>query len=167
MHYSSFSSNRTEARLLEPYHLLFQGGAWYVVAYCHARGEIRTFRVDRMSDLAATGETFARAPGFNLNAYLGASWGIMRGESHDVAVKFFPPISRYICEGHWHSSQRIDHQEDGSVVFHATIDGLEEIKRWILSFGAGAQVIAPNELLSAVLADHRAAMERYDNVQTD
>ena len=167
MDYTSFSSNRTEARVIDPYHLLFQGGAWYVVAYCQLRAEIRTFRVDRMSRLQVTGHLFTRAPGFNLNAYLGASWGIMRGESQTVTVRFFPPISRYICEGHWHSSQRLDQQEDGSVVFHATVDGLDEIKRWILSFGAGAQVLAPQKLQEAVLAEHREAMERYDDVKTD
>lgn len=164
VNYSSFSSNRTEVRLLDPYHLLFQGGAWYVVGYCRLRREIRTFRVDRISDLEVSGSTFARNPGFNLNAYLGASWGIMRGERCRVEVKFFPPVSRYICEGHWHSSQHLDQLEDGSVLFSATVDGLDEIKRWILSFGSGALVVAPAELKEAVLAEHRQAQERYDDV---
>jgi predicted DNA-binding transcriptional regulator YafY len=160
--YSSFSSNRTETRLIDPYHLLFQGGAWYVVGYCRLRKEFRTFRVDRMSDLTPNGSVFVRAPEFNLGAYLGASWGIMRGERHKVAVRFFPPISRYISEGHWHSSQTVSLEADGSVVFGATVDGLDEVKRWILSFGAAAQVIAPEALYAAVAAEHRDAAARYE-----
>ena len=163
VNYASFSSNRTEVRQIDPYHLLFQGGAWYVVGYCQLRQEVRTFRVDRTSDIESTGAVFSRNPGFNLNAYLGASWGIMRGERCQVAVRFFPPVSRYILEGHWHSSQSLDCLSDGSVVFSVSVDGLDEIRRWILSYGGGAMVLAPEELRLAVMAQHREALARYEN----
>lgn len=161
--YSSFSSSRTETRRIDPYHLLFQGGAWYVVGFCRLRAEIRTFRVDRMRSLTTTDEYFERPRNFSLNAYLGASWGIMRGQTNEVIVKFYPPTSRYIMEGNWHPSQTLTREEDGSVIFTATVDGLDEVRHWIMSFGGGAQVLKPEALRKAIADSLAEASARYNH----
>ncbi len=44
---------RGEQRTLDPWGLLLRGGFWYVIGHDHARGERRTFRVDRFDRRAA------------------------------------------------------------------------------------------------------------------
>jgi predicted DNA-binding transcriptional regulator YafY len=51
--YRSFSGERTR-RELSPHGLVVHSGRWYLAAHDHTRGELRTFRVDRMRRIAVT-----------------------------------------------------------------------------------------------------------------
>lgn len=146
LRYYVFHRDKEEEREIDPYHLFYQGGAWYVVGYCHFRKDIRTFRVDRIKGLTTLSRRFERPKNFSLAGYLGCAWGMVRGERHKVSIRFFPPVSRLIAESQWHPTQRLDAQPDNTLIFHAEIDGLEEISRWVLSFSEYAEVIEPREL---------------------
>lgn len=163
VNYHSFNRDQADTRKIDPYHLLFQGGAWYVLGYCHLRCEIRTFRVDRIRDLHVLPEEFERPRSFSLNAYLGAAWGIMKGDRCKIKVLFYPPASRLIVEGVWHPSQQVTVQPDHTVVFEAVVDGLEEVERWILTFGDGAEVLEPAELRRRVFESTTRASARYSH----
>ena len=67
------------------------------------------------------------------------------GDEH-VKVGFRPTVSRYVEESHWHASQELSKQRDGSIVGEFDLDETEEIKRWIMSFGKHAIVLAPESL---------------------
>ncbi len=58
--YRSFEGEETE-RELSPHGLVVHSGRWYLAAHDHARSDLRTFRVDRMSRVSA-GERSALAP---------------------------------------------------------------------------------------------------------
>jgi predicted DNA-binding transcriptional regulator YafY len=55
------ASEQTSHRLVEPYRLVFTERRWYLVARDTGRQAWRTFRVDRMSELVATGIPFVHA----------------------------------------------------------------------------------------------------------
>ncbi|WP_214102812.1 helix-turn-helix transcriptional regulator [Acrocarpospora catenulata] len=55
--YRSFGG-RVSEREVDPYGLVFHSGRWYVTGFDHARGEVRTFRVDRVGALEVLGEGF-------------------------------------------------------------------------------------------------------------
>ncbi len=71
--YQSFEGERTE-RELSPHGLVVHSGRWYLAAHDHARRDLRTFRVDRMSRVAA-GERSAFPPpdGFDPVAHVSRS----------------------------------------------------------------------------------------------
>lgn len=56
-------------RKVDPYGLA-KLGPWYVVAYCHLRQDLRTFRVDRIRRMATTDESFERPQGFDAYRYV-------------------------------------------------------------------------------------------------
>lgn len=60
---------RPSERILRPLGLFFWGGTWTLAAWCEAREDFRTFRVDRMKTWAL-GSTFPREPGRELEDYL-------------------------------------------------------------------------------------------------
>lgn len=66
------SGDRLTERKVDPYGLA-KIGPWYVVAYCHLRQDMRTFRVDRIRWIRPTPERFARPEGFDAFRYVGAS----------------------------------------------------------------------------------------------
>ncbi len=56
---------RTGERALDCYGLVFHSGRWYVTGHDHGRGEVRTFRIDRISRITSTGEGYAAPTGFD------------------------------------------------------------------------------------------------------
>jgi predicted DNA-binding transcriptional regulator YafY len=49
-------------RVVSPYALVVHGSRWYLVAYDHGRGELRTFRADRCSRIVIADGVFEAAP---------------------------------------------------------------------------------------------------------
>lgn len=143
-----FSVQRGEAtrRRLNPFHLLFRHGIWYVIGFCHLRREVRMFALDRIQEIVQTDETFEIPSDFELNMYLGSCWGIERGDLVTVRVKFDAYQAKWIRERQWHTTQEIEERADGGLIFTAQASGLREIKEWVLSFGEHAEVLEPEEL---------------------
>ncbi|MFF0152002.1 helix-turn-helix transcriptional regulator [Micromonospora sp. NPDC005203] len=52
-------------RELDPYGLVFHAGRWYVTGHDHRRGEVRTFRLDRIGTATPTAATFTVPDGFD------------------------------------------------------------------------------------------------------
>src|SRR4029079_15784662 len=48
--YYSIERDEVSKRKIDPYHLLFQGGRFYLVGYAHERGDMRVFRLSRIKD---------------------------------------------------------------------------------------------------------------------
>lgn len=66
--YADKNSAQT-VRMIRPLGLWFWGGQWTVVGWCLTRNAFRMFRLDRMSKLAATGETFRLETGKTLKDF--------------------------------------------------------------------------------------------------
>ncbi len=69
---------------------------------------------------------------------------------YEVHIRFEGYAARVVGERLWHSTQAIRKlKPDGSVIeFQADLSGLEEITRWVLSWGSKAKVLGPPELRS-------------------
>ena len=59
----------------------------------------------------------------------------------------------FISEKIWHESQKITKLPDGGLEITFRVAGLDEIKRWILSFGPEAVVLEPEKLKEMVRKD--------------
>jgi predicted DNA-binding transcriptional regulator YafY len=145
--------------LLEP---SVQTHALYLLGFDETRGALRTFKVERIEDLALTGETFDEPPTDELAEQLGRAWDIIADQPPtEVALRFSPAVAARVGETIWHPSQRTEAAEDGSLVWRATVAGTIEIKLWILSWGADVEVLAPAELRADVAATLARAAARY------
>ena len=65
MHYAD-SSGAASQRIVRPLGLWYWGKVWTLVAWCELRTDFRMFRIDRMSGIAQTGETFRDEAGKTL-----------------------------------------------------------------------------------------------------
>lgn len=70
----TYASTRGRSqRLVDPYGLVHRSGRWYAVGWCHLRGGVRVFRLDRVDRVERAGpvaETFTPPPGFDVRAHL-------------------------------------------------------------------------------------------------
>lgn len=151
INYYSASRNQDSRRDIAPYHLHYFQGAWYVIAYCCWRKEVRTFALDRIRTIASSNEKFTPAENFSLDNYLGDSLGIERGQqTQKIRISFDPHQARWVRERKWHPSQEIENQADGSLIITFRVSSWREVKQWVLSYGHHAQVLEPKSLREEV-----------------
>lgn len=168
INYHSAHKDETSQRVIEPYMLLEYGGAWYVVAWCQMRKDMRYFALHRIEDFFLM-EDFRFTPraGFDVNAWVEKAFQMEHtGEEHRVKVHFNPHAARYIRERHWHDSQKLTEHEDRSCTLEFVTQSLDETKRWVLTYGSDAHVLEPPELQEMLLKEHSQAAEKYKRVQT-
>lgn len=167
MRYYTASRDEETQRHLEPYHLRYYDGAWYVVGYCRWRKEVRTFAVDRIRQCEILDETFSppSPEQFSPDIYFGEAWRLQRGaERQRVVVRFSSELARFVRGRVWHPTQETHEEPDGSLVLAFRVLGLEEIKRWLFQFGSHVEVLNPPTLRQEMLeeAERIAAMYRND-----
>jgi len=156
LHYRK-PGQKTEARVVDPYHLANINGEWFLFAFDHARKDIRTFAPARIQSLKPTGKIFERSQKFSLEKRLRDSFGVHAGEGKfEVVIRFEPRAADYIREKKWHPSQTLRDLKDGGVELTMNLSSLAEVLRWVLSWAGEAKVLKPRELAESV----RAAAEK-------
>ena len=151
--YRSQKSNEVKEYTIDPYALVFRRHSWYLLAHCHEHGKVAQFKLVRFRDAVETGDVFAPPKSFSAEDYFKSSWEVWGGgEPVTVRVRFSPMVSLMVSETRRHPTQQVHAQTDGSVIFEATVSGIEEIAIWILGFGKEAEVLDPEELRAHVSA---------------
>lgn len=161
--YYTITRNKLTKRTLDPFHLMFKGGFWYLIAFCHWRNEIKIFRIDRIQEILLTDNTFHVSSEFSLSSYMGKSWKVFRGDGKPqrIEIKIFPPASRWVREEMRHPTQKITPLEDETILFTAELTSFIEIKKWILEMGSCAQVLKPEELKKEIIEEIEGMKARY------
>jgi predicted DNA-binding transcriptional regulator YafY len=154
--------SKAQLRDLDPYHGVRFEGDWYLVAYCHLRREIRTFSLARMITVEMVAETFAIPESFDFRRLTGSHFGVHWSDAlYEVRIWFAAEVAGYVLERRWHPSQKIEEQGDGSLVLSMTVNHLLELKRWVLSWGSAARVLAPEGFRADVARSVREMSELY------
>ena len=132
-------------REIDPYALVHRGGWWYSVGYCHLRQTLRTFRVDRILDLAVLDESFQPPSDFDLRAYLETE----PQPQMNIRLRFGPEGAGIALDNrpYWDS---FEEQSDGSVEVTVAVPDLNLAASIVLSYGGLAVVKEPPELRDLV-----------------
>jgi proteasome accessory factor B len=145
--YSKLGSSGYETRRVQPYHLGCIDQQWYLFAHDLAREQLRTFALPRMRKVASTRIRFRRPADFSITDHLSDSFGVFSGKAkHRVSIHFDAFAARLVSERQWHPSQKISRLPGGEMELTMTLGSLEEVERWILSWGEHARVLEPVEL---------------------
>lgn len=144
--YKAKGKTRGESYLVDPYTLVFYKGGLYLLGYAHKRKAVRTFAAERIVGVETSRERFELPEQFRPEEQFRTAFGIVEEEPMEVRVRFSPAVAQTIRERNWHPSQTVKDEADGSVVLSVTAGGRMEILSWILSYGAHAEVLEPQEL---------------------
>ncbi len=149
--YRKLNSAAHERRVVQPYHLASIENQWYLFAFDIARKQLRTFALPRMRNATASARHFRRPANFSVAAMLSESFGVFSSSGkHRVRIWFDAFAARLVAERKWHESQRIRSAAEGAIVVDLELGSLEEIERWVLSWGTHARVLAPESLVDRV-----------------
>ena len=160
--YISFHDKKQITTTIRPLHLAFMGRAWYVLGYVARFGEVRTFKLGRIRKLTVTDKTFSQPSGVDVENHFGQAWHMIpEGKLYDVHLHFEPKVAANVAEVNWHSTQRVEWNDDGSTEFHVTVDGLGEIMWWILGYGDQVEVISPAALRRRLASMASGLVKKY------
>lgn len=161
--YQKPGNQSPEPRLVDPYGLVYRGGRWYLVGYCHTRRDLREFRVDRIRDLQPSGASFQRPTGFSLEEHLARSdvaGQVKQGPHTAVRLAGEPIVIKQVCE-HWYMRHCLVEQGHGEAFFQVDPTGYSHLPGYLFGFGTSIRVLAPDGLRSALASLARASLEHH------
>lgn len=143
-------------RLVDPYKLWYANGGLYLVGLDHDKQDVRVFAVDRIHSVEVTKRRFEILNGFDFDEYQKTAFQIIGGEPQLIRIRFSPEQAPYVVERIWHESQKFKAQPDGSVILSLSVASLFEVKRWLLGWGADAEVLEPQALRESCSVEFRS-----------
>lgn len=162
--YRSRREERLQSRVIDPYGVLYWCGKWYVVGYCHTRLEIRSFRVERIGKVTATGRFFVRPGDFSTQAFFLRSLLPDMGSNDDglqLVVAGRAEALDDLCD-HWFMSYHLKERTLNQAVF--LIEGKvlhEHVAPFLLPYGKSIQVIEPQSCREKLHAIALELLEYY------
>ena len=161
MRYWGRSQAAPAPRELDPYKLVSRWGRQYCIGYCHQRQAVRTFRLDRIVELAVLDQTFTIPVDFNLQAHLASDPFFQ--PAVQVRLRFGPNAAGVAQDNraYWKS---IEEQPDGAVVVTFEAADLEAAAGMVLRVGFPAAILEPVELLELVRQQARAIAAHIDSI---
>src|SRR5205823_11356234 len=164
--YKKPDAARYEQRYVQPYHLgcVEKGGFFFF--FFVDRQQVRTFALPRIRSVRVSKNKFRRPLDFSIGRFLGESFGVFAKPSktkHTIRIAFDAFAAPRIEERQWHPSQKIKQLRDGGIELSLILGNLEDIERWILSWGSHAQALAPVELKERLSTTASALTEIYRN----
>lgn len=138
-------------REVDAYGLAVRGGSWYLVGLDRDRGEIRSFRLSRLtSSIEDAGAGSAPPEGFRASDHVRVGpWGY--GEPRETAVVAFSPRVAWWATKGIERAEVLRTREDGWVVVAVPSGPEQALAGWVLSFGPDAVVLEPEGLRAEIL----------------
>ena len=137
---------------LSPYLLTFVKRAWYVIGYSSMHKTPRTFKLNRIKELEVTDKCFTEDPTFEFDKHFGLAWSMIpEGRVYNIKLRFSSKVATNVTEIHWHGTQKVTHNSDGSVTVEFRVQGLGEIIWWILGYGDQVRILSPKKLREKVI----------------
>jgi len=160
--YRKPSADGPRARHIDPYGLVYWKNRWYVVGWCHLRGEIRSFRADRMTEAARTERTFTRPEGFSAREFF--MKGILPdphgNQTVTVHIRGREEAMADLC-GHWYFAHVLAERSGGDAWFRLDETAIRTYAPYfLLPYGKSIRVLEPARLrkrlaeIAAELAEH-------------
>ena len=160
--YRKLGGARHEARRVQPYHLGCVENQWYLFGLDLARRQVRTFALPRMRNPRNTKARFSRPADFSISTHLSDSFGVFKGRAkHRVRIRFEPFAARLVSEREWHPTQKFQRLPGGELELSMDLGSLEEIERWILSWGRHATVLEPPALIKRIRETAQSLTRAY------
>jgi predicted DNA-binding transcriptional regulator YafY len=153
--YYTMERDTVGARKVDPYHLLFQGGQFYLLGRSHERDAIRVFRLSRIRGKVAYAtkaeHDFKRPTDFDPRSYATrADWQF--GASVGEAEVWISERIAWQVERHFGRFGSVRPAEDasGDMIFTTEYASVRQLAAWALRLGEHARILSPSELVTEV-----------------
>lgn len=157
--------DRVVERVIEPLGIVLKAGVWYLMA--RTDGQLRTYRVARVSEARMTESRFDRPAGFDLAEAWAESIAAYQASLTriDVTLRAARDRVERITRSFGSLVAEVgvadDPADPSAVLLQLRLESLEDATADLLRFGGGVEVVSPVELRAAVIERARGVLERY------
>lgn len=157
--YNTMSSGATEKRKVDPFHLLYRGGQFYMIGYSHEREEQRMFKLSRIdgkiSYASKAEHDFPPPEDFDPRDYATkAEWQF--GQTPQPASIWISERIAWLVERHFSRAGSIRKPKRGEavpgkgVIFETEFSESAPLVSWVMGLGPRARVLEPVDLAEDV-----------------
>ena len=162
--YQKFGKEIVSKNLLEPYALKEFKNRWYVIAKDRKDDYIKTFGLDRLTNLEITTQKFIYPDDYSIEESYRYCFGIINPEDlepEDIVLSFAPMQGKYIKSLPLHDTQTILTDTEDEMKIQLKLCVTHDFLMELLSFGANVKVIEPESLVSQIKIMHKKAFLQY------
>jgi hypothetical protein len=148
--------------IVEPYFLKRFKQRWYITGRHVQEDKVKTYALDRMSNLNLQTDKFVPDPTFDAEAYFKDSFGIVftHNEVKQITLKVDSHQAKYFRALPLHSSQR-EMVHDAYSIFKYNLRITPDFVEELLSHGPRVVVVSPPELRAMVMNELEASIRNY------
>lgn len=143
--YRGKSDGENSIRIIDPYGILYWCEKWYLIGFCHLRGEIRNFRVDRILKMKHTEDVFDRPKDFSAKEFFIKNL-IPNNNSDDIESLVITGKAEALDDlcGHWFMAYHLKERTLNQVTFSIDKNAIKEyVAYFLLPYGKSIQVVEP------------------------
>jgi proteasome accessory factor C len=156
LRYFTASRQEEKERAVRPYTLAQRFGHWYLFGHDAARGKAIPFRVDRIRDVTVADVRFEPPPAAEL------ARARLFSESKGDAIRIrLEPLAAAWALARPGQLRVVERAPDGGAIVEVEGPGEEWATRFALSFGGGAEVVAPAVARRHFAEAVKRALARY------
>lgn len=163
--YQKFWEDELTKRNVEPYALKEFRNRWYVLANDLKDNKVKSFALDRLSDLDITKKRFQFPDDFNVNRHYKYCFGIISPNGHkpeEIELSFDPFQGKYIKTLPLHESQQILIDNEEELRIKLTLFITHDFFMELLSYGENLRVIKPECLINDLKSTFKNVLKLYD-----
>lgn len=139
---------------------------WYLVGWDRQAKGIRSFGLDRMSELQFTGENFSRDIRKDFREQKEQIIGMtihQKKPVEQVILRFTAKEAPYVKASPLHSTQKVLHETKTYVDFSLEVKLNYELEREILGYGEEVEVLEPEYLRKNIATRLQEMIKKYAN----
>ena len=161
--YKSYTrSLPTDGIVLEPYFVKIFKQLWYVIGLNVKDNQIKTYALDRMSQLNLLQETFDMPQNIDPSDFFKDCFGIItnKNSAKRIVLRVEPTQAKYFRALPLHHSQQ-EEVHDHYSVFTYKMRITYDLKEELMSHGASIEVLEPKELKLLIRDELEKALKNY------
>lgn len=159
--YRAITTEQTKTYPITPLRFLYYHNGYYLLCRNPKYDNLLTLAAERIQNLEITSQTFDPPDDLDIENRIQQAFGITLEDPIDVKVRFSAWQARYIKQRIWHPSQEIEELDNGEIILSFQASGFYDIKSWILSHGADAEVLEPVSLREAIIEELKKNLTFY------
>lgn len=151
-------------REISPLQLMHYREKWVLDAWCHMRGDLRSFAVEANEGVSVVDKAAKLVSRDEMREHFQSGYGVFAGKAiHRAILKFTARRAQWVSSEERHSNQSSRWDQDGSFILEVPYSNDEELIMDLMQYGSDVQVLGPSELREYVHQALLAAANQYAN----
>jgi predicted DNA-binding transcriptional regulator YafY len=161
--YTTYSYEKVKEKCfnINPLYFFERDGGLYVFVITTKYGDVRLLAVERIKSIELIEQQFKSPNDFDPAVLLKKAFGVFWDDPFTAKIWFSASQARYIRERKWAENETIEEQADGSIILTMDTSGRYDVKRWVMSIGADAELLEPKELRDELRNEIKAMAKAY------